>query len=200
MKNSTPALKAKSNGTNTPRLGLDSKQREGAVCCLNVALANAYVLSVKTKKAHWDVVGPQFMMLHKLWDEQYALLEGYIDNVAERVRTLGGFPVATLQGFLAQTELKEHPLELPMATAAVVQLVDDHEAVVRSLRVAVRSCADDFNDAGTADFLTGMMEGHEKMAWILRSFLEGTAIQPSGQGFQKKSQAAASSGDGRRFA
>lgn len=161
-------------------LGLSVSDRTGVVAVLDRVLANAYVLRTKTEKAHWDVVGPQFYSLHKLWEEQYALLSEYIDASAERTRMLGGFPVATLAGFLRHTELAEIEDAVPMATSTVGNLLRDHETVIRSLRQAVDACADEHNDAGTADFLTGMMEGHEKAAWMLRSFLEGESVQSTG--------------------
>ena len=52
-------------------IGLGAKERAGSIQAMNVALANASLLTIKTKKFHWDVVGPQFSMLHKLWDDQY---------------------------------------------------------------------------------------------------------------------------------
>jgi len=172
--------KVNGNGSGVA-IGLSPKQREAVNRTLNVALANAYVLLTKTKKAHWDVVGPQFMTLHKLWDEQYTALATISDETAERIRMLGGFPLGTLQGFLGATELREDPGNVPSATDGVSMLLHDHETVIRSLRKVIEQCAEKWDDAGTADFLTGMMEEHEKMAWMLRSFLQGAAVASSGQ-------------------
>ena len=130
----------KGNG-NGIAIGLSPKQREAVNRTLNVALANAYILLTKTKKAHWDVVGPQFMTLHKLWDEQYTAIANLADETAERIRMLGGFPIGTLQGFLAATELTEDPGNVPTATDGVSMLLHDHEMVVRSLRSATGSVA-----------------------------------------------------------
>ncbi len=162
-------------------IGLESRERDGSIRAMNVALANASLLTIKTKKFHWDVVGPQFMTLHKLWDEQYETLTTYVDETAERIRMLGGYPLGTAQGFLKSAELKEYPGEVPNATEAVRHLLADHEALARSLRGSIQLCDDQFNDAGTADFFTGMLQGHEKMAWMLRSFLLGSGVQPSGE-------------------
>ena len=81
-------------------IGLTDRQRTGVIDLLNHDVADAYLLLVKTKKYHWDVVGPQFMTLHKLWEEQYAALSDSIDLVAERIRSLGGYPVGTMAGCL----------------------------------------------------------------------------------------------------
>ena len=162
-------------------IGLESREREGSIRVMNVALANASLLTIKTKKFHWDVVGPQFMTLHKLWDDQYETLTDYADEIAERIRMLGGYPIGTAQGFLQASELKEYPGQVPSATEAVRHLLADHESIARSLRGAIEQCDGQFKDAGTADFLTGMLQGHEKMAWMLRSFLLGSAVQSSGE-------------------
>jgi starvation-inducible DNA-binding protein len=162
-------------------IGLESREREGSIRVMNIALANASLLTIKTKKFHWDVVGPQFMTLHKLWDDQYETLTEYADEIAERIRMLGGYPIGTAQGFLQASELKEYPGQVPNATEAVRHLLADHESIARSLRSAIELCDGQLKDAGTADFLTGMLQGHEKMAWMLRSFLLGSAVQSSGE-------------------
>jgi starvation-inducible DNA-binding protein len=161
-------------------IGLTDEQRQGVINLLNQDLADSYVLVVKTKKYHWDVVGPQFRSLHEIWEEQYQALSENIDSIAERVRALGGYPVGTLEGFMKIATLKEHPGDLPIATEMVARLVEDHEQIIRNLRDHIDQCAENFHDQGTADFLTGLMEGHEEMAWMLRSFIEGESLHPDG--------------------
>lgn len=161
-------------------IGLSEEQRSGVIELLNQDLADAYLLLIKTKKHHWDVVGPQFRSLHLLWQEQYEALTINIDEVAERVRTLGGYPVGSAEGFLKYATIKEHPNDVPSAKVMVERLVDDHEQVIRNLRNHVEQCSEKFGDEGTADFLTGLMEQHEEMAWMLRSFIEGETVEPDG--------------------
>jgi len=161
-------------------IGLTEEQRQGVINLLNQDLADAYLLLVKTKKFHWDVVGPQFRSLHLLWEEQYTALTESIDSVAERVRALGGYPIGTMEGFLKVASLKEQPNNVPLATEMVALLVHDHEQVIRNLRDHVDQSSEKFHDEGTADFLTGLMEAHEQMAWMLRSFIEGEALQSDG--------------------
>jgi starvation-inducible DNA-binding protein len=160
----------------TINIGLNDQQRQGVIELLNRDLADAYLLLVKTKKYHWDVVGPQFRTLHQLWEEQYTSLTENIDALAERVRSLGGYPIGTMSGFLELTSLQEHAGNVPMATGMVERLVTDHEQIIRNLREHIDLCSEDFHDEGTADFLTGLMEQHEEMAWMLRSFIEGEAL------------------------
>lgn len=83
-------------------IGLTDEQRQGAIDLLNRDLADTYLLLVKTKKYHWDVVGPQFMTLHKLWQEHYEALTIDVDAIAERVRTLGGYPVGTVDRYFSE--------------------------------------------------------------------------------------------------
>jgi starvation-inducible DNA-binding protein len=162
-------------------IGLSEEQRQGVVDLMNHDLSDAYLLLIKTKKYHWDVVGPQFRSLHTLWEEQYTALTESIDALAERVRALGGYPVGTAEGFLKYASIKEHAGTLPNAFGMVENLVIDHEQIIRNLRDHVDQCSEKFGDQGTADFLTGLMEAHEQMAWMLRSFIEGESIQPDGR-------------------
>lgn len=161
-------------------IGLTEEQRAGVSELLNRDLSDAYLLLIKTKKFHWDVVGPQFRSLHQIWEEQYIALTENIDSMAERVRALGGFPVGTAQGFLKNASIKEEPGRIPLATEMVGRLVDDHEQIIRNMREHIDQCSEEFHDEGTADFLTGLMEQHEEMAWMLRSFIEGESLAADG--------------------
>ncbi|VEP18488.1 conserved hypothetical protein [Hyella patelloides LEGE 07179] len=164
----------------TLNIGLTEEQRHGVIELLNRDLADLYLLLIKTKKYHWDVVGPQFRTLHTLWEEHYNTLTVNIDAAAERIRSLGGYPLGTAAGFIEYSTLKEHPNDLPSANEMVSRLVQDHEQVIRNLREDIDKCGDEFHDEGTADFLTGLMEQHEEIAWMLRSFIEGESLNSSG--------------------
>ena len=73
---------------------------------------------------------------------------------------------------LALARLKERPGKYPSAPHMTAELLTGHEAVIRQLRADVVACGEKLGDAGTTDFLTGLMEQHEKMAWMLRAVLE----------------------------
>jgi starvation-inducible DNA-binding protein len=165
-------------------IGLTEEQRRGVINLLNRDLADAYLLLIKTKKYHWDVVGPQFRSLHELWEEQYEALTESVDSYAERIRMLGGYPAGTASDFLKLTSIEEHPGDIPTTTQMVERLANDHEQVIRNLRDHIDQCSDSFHDEGTADFLTGLMEDHEEMAWMLRSFIEGEAVSSAGDRVQ----------------
>ena len=153
------------------KIGLDDGSVEKIIRILNSTLADEYLLLTKTKNYHWNVVDPRFNDLHKFFDEQYGQISEIVDEVAERVRSVGGKTIATMTEFLQITRLKENPSEYPNANTMLENLLNDHETIVRQLRKDLETC-EQLGDAGTTDFLTGIMEEHEKMAWMLRSFLE----------------------------
>jgi starvation-inducible DNA-binding protein len=156
-----------------PNIGLLDEQREGVVAILNTLLADEYLLYTKTRNYHWNVVGPQFNDLHKFFEAQYNELNEIVDDVAERSRALGGNAFGTMIEFLKSTRLKEESGYYPEARHMIANLLADHEALICHLRIDLETCAEQYHDAGTNDFLTGLMEQHEKMAWMLRAFLEG---------------------------
>ncbi|MEM3065609.1 MAG: DNA starvation/stationary phase protection protein [Candidatus Nitrosotenuis sp.] len=155
------------NGIN---IGIANKNRKAVTGLLSKLLADEYVLYTKTRNYHWNVVGPHFNDLHKFFESQYEALDTDIDEIAERIRSLGEKTPATLAEFVRNATIKEHP-GFPSADKMVANLVSDHESIIQTLRKAISTCEQN-NDAGTADFLTGLMEKHEKTAWMLRSVLE----------------------------
>ena len=153
-------------------IGIQIKGRQEVAKILNAILSDEYLLYTKTLNYHWNVVGPQFNDMHKFFGGQYEALSEIVDDVAERVRSLGGKSLGTLTEFLKTARLRETPGKHPNALGMISDLLADHESVIRSLRGDLATCLDAYGDAGTSDFLTGLMEKHEKMAWMLRSFLE----------------------------
>ena len=157
--------------TKQAQIGITEQDREAVTEILTKALADEYVLYTKTRSYHWNVVGPHFNDLHKFFEEQYDQTAEDIDEIAERIRALGSKTVSTMTEFLQQTRLEEHPGKYPDSKSMVANLVSDHETIIRELRQDIVSC-NKHNDVGTEDFLTGMLEKHEKTAWMLRSVLE----------------------------
>ena len=153
-----------------PNIGINDTQRAAVVEILDTLLADEYLLYTKTRNHHWNVVGPQFHDLHKFFEAQYEELDGIVDEVAERARALGGNALGTLAEFTQHARLKEHPGKAPDAKSMLAALLADHEALIRTLRTDAEVTMDKHKDAGTNDFLVGLMEKHEKMAWMLRAF------------------------------
>jgi starvation-inducible DNA-binding protein len=153
-------------------IGMPGQSREAVARLLNALLADEHVLYIKLRNYHWNVVGPHFQSLHELFEEQYEGLAGDIDEIAERVRALGQLATGTMAELAGQARLKEQPGAQPDADTMVANLVHDHEAVIRQMRQDIKRCTDDYGDEGTADLLTGLMEKHEKKAWMLRAHIE----------------------------
>jgi len=154
-----------------PKIGLPDKARAEIAAILNTLLADEFVLYTKTRNFHWNVVGPNFHSLHKFFEAQYDEIAVYIDDTAERVRTLGATPLGTMADFLKNTRLKEATGNMKTAEGMLTALLADHEQIIQSLREAVET-VDDLDDEGTTDFLTGLMKDHEKAAWMIRSHIE----------------------------
>jgi starvation-inducible DNA-binding protein len=165
----------KSEQVHDINIGIENRNRDAVVGILNRVVSDQHLLYTKTRKYHWNVVGRQFHSLHELLEEQYTMIAADQDETAERARSLGGPAVGTMQEYLDCTTLKEDPNQYPEAMQMVQNLVNDHEAVIRNLRNDIDACEEDYDDVGTADFLTELIQHHEKMAWMLRSFLEETA-------------------------
>ncbi len=155
-----------------PKIGISDANRTGVVKLLTALLADEFVLYTKTRNYHWNVVGPQFNDLHKFFQAQYEEVDDFVDDVAERIRQLGAESPGTLAEFAKTARLIEHPGQRPNAKGMLSALLTDHEAVIQTLRENLAAAQDKLGDAGTADFLTGLMEKHEKMAWMLRAFLD----------------------------
>ncbi|MGY0034652.1 Dps family protein [Pedobacter sp. NJ-S-72] len=138
---------------------------------LSKILADEFVLCTKTRNAHWNVEGPDFYNKHKFFEEQYTQLEEIVDGVAERIRTLGHYAPATLKQYLELTHLSEETREKNDSQGYIKTLLDDHESIVIHLRANINGYANVLQDLGTSDYITGLMEKHETMAWMLRAHL-----------------------------
>lgn len=154
------------------KIGLTAKERSGSAELLHNALADAHVLYIKTRKYHWNIIGLQFSILHPFLEEQYDALAMAIDEIAERSLMLGIQAPGTMAEFLERARLKECTRTDLDAVGMLTNLLADHEAVIRQLREDISTCTDKLQDDGTADFLTGLLEKHEKMAWMLRAHLQ----------------------------
>ena len=134
-------------------------------------LADQVILYTKTKKAHWNIEGPDFYSKHLFFKQQYEDLDEMVDTVAERIRTLGHYAPATLKEFLALTHLTEESSSKNDSMGYIKELLSDHESIVKYLRGNIHSFAEELHDLGTSDFITCLLENHEKMAWMLRAHI-----------------------------
>ncbi len=155
-----------------PSIGIKEQYLAEVSHSLGKILADEFVLYTKTRKAHWCVTGPDFHSMHLFFERQYKALEEIVDEVAERIRSLGHYPPATLKEYLALTHLTEQSREKNDSQGYIKELLADHESILIHLRENINEYVTAFRDAGTSDYITGLMETHEKMAWMLRAHLE----------------------------
>jgi starvation-inducible DNA-binding protein len=128
-------------------IGVKDDARKKIVETLNMRLSDEYVLYTKTRKYHWNVIGPRFHQLHELFKEQYEILDEMIDEI-------------------------EEPGQNPDAQTMISNLLNDHETVIKTLRKNADE-AEELEDMVTNDFFLEAAQKHEKMAWMLRAHLEG---------------------------
>ena len=153
-------------------IGIKKEHLADVAATLSKVLADEFVLYTKTRNAHWNVEGPDFYNKHLFFEQQYTQLEEIVDSVAERIRILGHYAPATLKEFLQLTHLSEVSREKNDSTGFIKELLSDHESILIYLRENIGRFANELKDYGTSDYITGLMETHEKMAWMLRSHLK----------------------------
>lgn len=152
-------------------IGIKEKDAVAVSEILNKLLADHNVLYTKVRNAHWNVEGPDFHAQHLFFEGLYNELAETIDEIAERVRAIGHYAVGTLSEFLALTQLSEDKPKDTKSASYIKALLADYEAII----IAIREDLDKIEktgDAGTEDFLVGILEKHEKTAWMLRSHLK----------------------------
>ena len=154
-----------------PNIEISPENLKGSSTLLNTLLADEYLLYTKTRNAHWNIQGKNFIEMHKLFESQYDALDIIIDDTAERVRALGHFALGSMKNFLSVARLSEQNDDFTDQDHILQTLLEDHESIIRSLRRDINIVSDQYRDLGNADFMTGIMEQHEKIAWMLRSYL-----------------------------
>lgn len=154
-----------------PKIGMSEIHLQRSINLMSIILSDEMTLYIKTRKFHWNVAGESFMELHKLFEKQYTELEVIIDEVAERINKLGGKTIGTMNEFTLLSRIVEHPNKYPVQKAMISELLSDHEMLISELRKDIDICADECHDVGSADLLTGILQQHESIAWILRRYL-----------------------------
>jgi starvation-inducible DNA-binding protein len=139
---------------------------------LNLLLADESVLYATTRDYHWNVTGPDFRSLHLEFEAQYEQLAKWIDDIAERARSIGVGAQGNWAELSKSARTSADPgIGLP-GEHMLSELLALHEELIVQLRTDSESCLERYGDSGTADFLTGLMERHEKAAWMIRAQLE----------------------------
>jgi starvation-inducible DNA-binding protein len=146
------------------------KKMTKVIDCLNHLLADTYLLYLKTQNFHWNVIGPNFISLHKLFEEQYEQLSEATDILAERIRALNAHTPGSFANFLKLASLTEARNETT-STAMLKALLQDHEAMADAIE-EMFAVVEKEEDEVTFDILVQRKTEHDKSAWILRSTLE----------------------------
>ncbi|AHC16347.1 Dps family protein [Salinispira pacifica] len=150
-------------------IGLDSKKLEPVAAGLNQYLADLGVLYIKIHNLHWNVEGPQFFQLHEKLEEFYDQTAEQLDDVAERILTIGFRPAASLKEYLNVAKIKELDSK-PFGRDEVLKEVTQDFTYMLAESRKVLSQAEEADDQGTVDLMAGFISGYEKTLWMLRAF------------------------------
>lgn len=148
-------------------IGISKSDREDVAKQLKKLLADSYTLYLQTHNFHWNVTGSQFRELHLMFEEHYTELALAVDEIAERIRTLGVAAPGTYKAFAELSSIKEVD-GVPEAAQMVSILTSSHEAVVKTCRNALK-VAQAADDESSAALISDRMRIHEKTAWMLRA-------------------------------
>ena len=151
-------------------IGISANARARLAAALGGALADTYLLLLKTQNYHWNVTGSHFGSLHTLFETQYQDLFLAADAAAERIRALGHPAPGSYAEFVKIAQVKEDA-GLPRSWDLMVRnLMADHESISRTTKEVIE-LADEAGDDATADLMTQRQAVHDKAAWMLRSYL-----------------------------
>src|ERR1700722_13943040 len=150
-------------------IGISDANRKTVAEQLSKLLADEFVLYTKTLNAHWNLEGPDFHSVHLYFEDLYEKSQEIVDSVAERIRQLGHYAPATLRDFVKLTHLTEQLKGGNTSLDLIKNLLADHESIIEFIRSNIKEFDEAHKDAGTSDFVTSLMEKHEKTAWMLRA-------------------------------
>lgn len=156
----------------TTKNDLPETTRREVIRLLNQRLADSIDLQTQCKQAHWNVKGPTFIALHKLFDEINEEVEEYVDLLAERVVQLGGIAEGTVGVAADRSTLVDYPLGLSTGAEHVAALSDALAMFARTVRIGIEEM-NDLEDAGSADILTEISRGVDKWLWFVEAHQQG---------------------------
>lgn len=151
-------------------IGIRASDRETIAKGLKRLLADSYSLYLQTHNFHWNVTGPQFRELHLMFEEHYTELAVAVDDIAERIRTLGEIAPGTYKAFAELSSIDDVD-GVPSAEEMVRLLTRGHEQVVKTCREALTP-AQEAGDESSVALISDRMRIHEKTAWMLRAITE----------------------------
>ena len=133
---------------------------------LNALLADVFALYIKTKNFHWHMSGPHFRDYHLLLDEQSDQIFAMTDDVAERVRKIGGTTLRSIGHIARLQRVLDNDADYVTPQDMLAELREDNQTLTRNMRILHEVC-DEHNDVATASLLENWIDETEQRAWFL---------------------------------
>ena len=156
------------------KIDLSEKTRRNVIVILNERLSDAIDLQSQVKQAHWNVKGPHFIALHELFDKISDAMLEQIDEIAERITSLGGTAEGTVAVAARRSKLKNYPLSITSGRDHLLYLSTQLSVYGKSVRGAIEASAE-LGDADTADLFTQLSREIDKYLWFLEAHLQDKA-------------------------
>lgn len=153
------------------KIDLGKDIREKVVAILNQRLADAFDLKSQAKQAHWNVKGMNFIALHELFDRVSSEIDTHVDDIAERITTLGGTALGTVRLAAANSSLNEYPYEITDGAAHVDALSSALADFGKKVRGDIDTTAD-LGDQDTSDLFTGISREIDKLLWFVEAHIQ----------------------------
>ncbi|MEP6946338.1 MAG: DNA starvation/stationary phase protection protein Dps [Acidobacteriota bacterium] len=150
------------------KIDIPKAKREKLITILSQRLADSADLKSQAKQAHWNVKGPNFIALHELFDRVAAELDPIVDDIAERITTLGGTALGTVRVSAQSSSLAEYPLEITDGESHVDALSSVLADFGKKVRAEIDT-TDELGDADTSDLLTGVSRSIDKLLWFVEA-------------------------------
>jgi starvation-inducible DNA-binding protein len=153
------------------KIDIKKGTREKVIEILNQRLADASDLKSQAKQAHWNVKGMNFIALHELFDQVATELDPHVDDIAERITTLGGVALGTVRVAAQNSSLSEYPLEISDGASHVDALSNALADFGKKVRADI-DATDELGDKDTADLFTGISRSIDKLLWFVEAHLQ----------------------------
>jgi len=137
---------------------------------LNVLLSSTFGFAVKAQRYHWNVMGPHFYSHHEFYQELYEELYEHVDIIAEAIRSLGSFPVGSLDEFSDLSQISEDDDPVTDPGAQMSNLAKDNDVLIRIIKIALKE-ANSIGAEDIADLLVNRLRAHKKHGWMLNSHI-----------------------------
>jgi starvation-inducible DNA-binding protein len=150
------------------KIDIPKEKREKLAEILNQRLADTFDLRSQVKQAHWNVKGMNFIALHELFDQIATSLEPHIDDIAERITTLGGTALGTVRVAAERSSLPEYPLEITDGADHIDALSTALADLGKKVRADI-DATEELGDKDTADLMTEVSRTLDKMLWFVEA-------------------------------